>query len=172
MIKPVTLAATEYICLNMRERDRAEIFGMRSHDNALWLAAEVVRMAAEGRAVIAQHRGVPAGIAGANRLWPGCYTIWAFGTDRWPCVAVDLIRWARTDLKSWLLAGGAHRVQCESRSDHVDAHRLLERFGAERECVLRSYGRDGADYFLYAWVKHDVHRQTENPAAQGRSVPA
>ncbi|MGE0233246.1 MAG: hypothetical protein AB7S46_15815, partial [Flavobacteriaceae bacterium] len=148
----------------------AEIFGMRGHDNPMLLAHEVLAAATRGRSADAFSDRKPAAICGATPLWPGAFTIWAFGTNDWPQAAVDIARYALKDLKPWLLARGAHRVQCESRFDHTDAHALLERFGAVREAVLKSYGRDGADYFLYAWRKTDVLQQTEYSAAQAGAV--
>lgn len=155
-MQPITFGAIQYICLNMRERDRAEIYGMRSHDNPIWLSHEVLAYAAKGWARIAYDGTRPVSIAGATPMWSGVWTIWAFGTDDWPKGVVDLVRWTRNELKPWLLHHGAHRVQCESRFDHTEAHTLLERFGARRECTLSGYGRDGADYYLYAWRKADV----------------
>lgn len=155
-MQPITFGAIQYICLNLRERDRTEIFGMRSHDNPIWLTNEVVAYACKGKAAIAYAGKRPAGIVGVTPMWPGVFTIWAFGTDEWRSVAVDVVRYTRNDLKPWLLSRGAHRVQCESRFDHTEAHGLLERFGARRECTLSGYGRDGADYFLYAWRRDDV----------------
>ena len=143
---------------------------MRGHDNPLLLAHEVLSAATLGRAAIAFSEQRPAAICGATPLWPGTYTIWAFGTDAWADVAVDIARYALRTLKPWLLRRGAHRVQCESRFDHADAHALLERFGAVREGVLRSYGRDGADYFIYSWRKADVLQQTEHSPTQTCAV--
>lgn len=140
----------------MRAIDKAEIFGMRAHDNAVLLSYEVLAYATKGKAVIAYDDMKPAGIVGVTPMWPGVYTIWAFGTDDWRKVAVDIVRYTRNELKPWLLSHGADRVQCESRFDHLEAHSLLERFGARREAVLGGYGRDGADYFLYAWRRNDV----------------
>lgn len=172
LLQPISFAAVEYLCLNMRARDGAEIFGMRPHDNPLLLAHEVLAAAVRGRAQIAFHAGRPAAIVGVTSMWPRVWTIWAFGTDAWREVAVDVARHARNDLKPWLLKRGAHRVQCESRFDHVEAHALLERFGAVREAVLKSYGRDGADYFLYAWRREDVLCQAEYPRPETGAVAA
>jgi hypothetical protein len=151
-LTPITLTAVEYVCLNMREIDRAEVFGMRAHDDALILAREIVAVAPYGKVGVAAHEGRPAAIVGVTPLWPGVWSAWAFGTDEWDRVAIELTRYALRVLRPFILERGAHRMQCESRIDHVEAHRWLELLGARPESILRRYGRDGSDYVQFAWT--------------------
>ena len=152
-MKPISLEALEYICLNMRAADQAEVYGMRGHDDPFILAREVLITATYGKAAIASHQGRPAGVLGVSPMWPGVWSAWAFGTDDWPRCAVELTRYARNVLKPFILACGAHRMQCHSRFDHLDAHRWLKTLGAKHEATLGGFGRDGAAYHLFAWSK-------------------
>lgn len=152
-VTPVSLPALEYICLNMREVDRAEVFGMRGHDDPLLLAREVLITATHGKSAIACHAGLPAAVIGVTPSWPGVWVAWAFGTDDWSRCALDLTRYALRVLKPHILACGAHRMQCQSRFDHAEAHRWLELLGAKAESTLSGYGRDGSDYVMFAWTR-------------------
>lgn len=153
---PISLTAVEYLCINMRGIDRREIFGLRGHDNPHLLAREVVIASSYGRAAIAEHKGKPAGIIGACPMWPGVWTVFSFGTDDWPKCAMALSRYGKRVLAPFLLNAGVHRLQCESRIDHVDAHKWLSVMGAKPEGLLRGYGRDGSDYVMFSWRRGDV----------------
>lgn len=152
-MKQISLSAVEYVCLNMRESDRAEVFGMRAHDNPMILAKEIVAVAPYGKVGIADHQGRPAAIIGVTPMWPGVWSAWAFGTDDWPKVAIELTRYALRVLRPFILERGAHRMQCESRIDHVEAHRWLQTLGAEPEAILSRFGRDGTDYVMFRWSR-------------------
>jgi hypothetical protein len=145
--------------MNMRQADALEIFGLRGHDDPALLAKEVVLAATYGKAAIATHDGIPAALIGVSPLWPGVWSAWSFGTDQWASCAIELTRYAVRVLRPYLLDRGAHRLQCESRIDHSDAHRWLSALGARPEGVLRGYGRDGADYVMFSWRRDDVFRQ-------------
>lgn len=148
---PISFPAVEYLTFNMREIDAREIYGMRGHDDPLLLAKEVVLAATYGKAAIATDRGIPSGIIGVSPLWPGVWSAWSFGTDNWPKAVLQLSRFALRELRPFLLNRGVHRLQCESRIDHSDAHRWLSSMGAQREGILKGYGKDGADYVMFSW---------------------
>jgi RimJ/RimL family protein N-acetyltransferase len=50
---------------------------------------------------------------------------------------------------------GLWRIAGAVRADAQEAITLAEHFGFEREALMRQYGPDGADYYLYAWVRRD-----------------
>jgi len=135
----------------MREADQAEIYGMRSHDNPMQLAKEVVIAATFGKAAVAKHNGLPAAVVGVSPIWPGVWEAWAFGTDDWQKCAVSVTRYALGVLRPFILSRGAHRMHCASRIDHTEAHRWLQVLGAKPESILSGYGRDGSDYIMFAW---------------------
>lgn len=148
---PISLTAVEYLCLNLREIDAAEIYNMRGHDDPLLLAREVVYAASYGKAAIAEHNGRPAAIIGAAPLWPNVWTVFSFGTDDWPKCAMALTRYGKRVLTPYLMARGVHRLQCESRIDHIQAHKWLSVMGAKPDGLLGGYGRDGSDYVMFSW---------------------
>lgn len=153
-MKPITRADLDYICLKMRDSDKAEILGIRGYDNPLLIARETVYAASMGKAAIAYHNGRPAAVIGVSpKPWPHVWDAWAYGTDDLPKVVLSLTRYALTVLKPYLLRNHAHRLEAPSRIDHLQAHSWLRAMGARDEAILRHYGRDGADYCLFSWTK-------------------
>lgn len=150
----------------MREMDRREIYNMRGHDNPFQLAREIVLAATYGRAGIAERSGRPCGIIGVSPMWPGLWSAWSFGTDDWPKAVMELSRYGRSVLEPFVRARGAHRVQCESHIDHIEAHRWLMAMGATVEGRLRAYGRDGSDYLQFSWGTDYVHRKAARSKAR------
>lgn len=150
-MKPISLTAAEFICLNMREADRIEVFGLRNHDDPLLLAREVVLAASYGHAAISERNGKPTGIIGCTPLWSGVWSIFSFGTDDWPRSVIELSRYGHKVIRPFILNRGGHRAQCESYIDHTDAHRWLNSMGAECDGVLPGYGKDGKPYLMFSW---------------------
>lgn len=142
----------EFIALNMRDEDRAEIFGMRHDDNPITLAAETFNALRFGLGRIFYAEGRPAAVCGAVPRHPGVWYAFAYGTHEWGSVVRSVTAYARNELGP-ALRENAHRVECQSRFDHVSAHKWLAWLGAERESVLRQFGKDGADYFNYVWTR-------------------
>jgi RimJ/RimL family protein N-acetyltransferase len=156
LIRPITASAVIYLCCNMRPIDAAEIFNNRNHESPDRLADEVIVAAAFGKAGIAEIKGRPVGIVGVTPIWSGVWSIWSFGTAEWPKGVLSMTRFGVRVLRPYILERGAHRLQCESRIDHHDAHRWLKACGARVEGTLRRYGRDGTDYLQFAWTKDDA----------------
>lgn len=152
VLKPVTRSAVEYLCWNMREIDRAEIFGIRSHSDPSVLAKETAIIASYGKAIVIDVDNRPAAILGVSPMWAGVWSAWSFGTDQWTRAAPALTRYGLKHIGPYLRSR-AHRLQCESRVDHLEAHQWLRRLGAVEEGYLTGYGRDGSDYILFAWRK-------------------
>lgn len=153
MIRPISYAAVSYLAHNMRDEDAREIFNTLNHDDPDKLARETCLATALGKAGVAFRNGRPTGIAGVSPIRSGVWAAWAFGTVEWSLGIMDLTRFIKRDLRDYLERQGAHRLQCESRFDHVTAHRWLEMLGARREGVLHGYGRDGSDFIQFAWTK-------------------
>lgn len=150
---PISLSRVEYLCLNMRDIDRREIFGLSWHDNPILLAREVVLAASYGHAAVSERNGIPTGIIGCSPIRPGVWTLFAFGTDDWRKSALELSRYGRRVLRPFLEMRSAHRAQCESHIEHSEAHRWLMSMGARNDGVLPGYGRDGSDYIMFSWSK-------------------
>lgn len=168
-MKPITAGAVEYLCRNMRELDAREIYNLQDHDNPFRLARDVVLAATYGKAAIAEHGGKPAAIIGVSPLRAGIWSAWAFGTRDWSRCAIELTRYAANELRPFVIAR-AHRLQCESRVDHHDAHRWLQRLGARPDGLMRGYGRDGSDYIMFSWSRDDVFSTEASRAEAGTAA--
>ncbi len=147
------LLDVEYVCLHLRAADAREVFGVRHDDNPMSLAMETVEVVhAHGFGRVFYREGRPAAVCGAAERHPGVWVAFAYGTDEFGLVAGAVSRYALGELRSALMLAGAHRLEAQSRSDHVRAHAWLEWLGASRESVLVGYGSDGADYFNFVWT--------------------
>lgn len=158
MLTPVSYPDLEYICFNMRERDQDEIYALRPYDNPFRLAWDAnIAINNMGRGKISWVNGRPAAVAAFTQHHPGCWEVWMFGTDAFEKAALPLLGWVRREAIDILANVEAHRLQCDSKSDYVSAHRMIEAMGAERESVLRRYGKDGSDFIRFVWLKgeHD-----------------
>lgn len=152
VLNPITRADVSYICWNMRDIDKAEVYGLRGHTNPGLLTTEVIHAASVGKAGICYWNGRPAALIGISPLWPGVWTAWSFGTDDWSRCAGRLTRYALRELQPHVRER-AHRLQCESRFDHTEAHKWLLRIGAQIDGQMPGYGRDGSDYIMFSWRK-------------------
>lgn len=150
----IDLASIEYIALNMRERDRTEIFGLIPHDNPCRFAWEAYHgILNSGRGQIAWHNGKPAALAAFVEMWPGTWNVWMCGTDDFKPAAVPLLRWFRKAANEILSMCKGHRLQCDSRADYEEAHKLILAMGGLQEGPpMRRYGKDEADYVRYVWL--------------------
>jgi len=155
MLTEFNSSAFEFICLNMRETDKVEVFGMLAHDSPLQLAHEasyLIRNKGRSRIGWSDRTKRPAAMAAFTEDWPGMWSVWMFGTDDFKDCAIELVRWFRHEAKDILTVCKGHRLQCDSRYDHEEAHRMIKAFGAIEESRLRAYGKDGADYIRFVWL--------------------
>lgn len=144
------LASLAFIAINMRQADRDEIYNVIGHNNPFILARQALDAGRMGSAVIASdRRGRPCAVVGFTPKHPGVCAAYAFGTITFNDAALSLTRYALRVMKPALIKAGFHRLECESRIDHVDAHRWLERLGFKREGILKAYGSDRADYIQF-----------------------
>ncbi|GIK50358.1 MAG: hypothetical protein BroJett013_30550 [Alphaproteobacteria bacterium] len=97
--------------------------------------------------------GVPVACGGLMPLWRGVATAWGFATPLDGRLGVAI----RTQVRAAIgaleaAAGGLRRIEATARADFAAAQRFLVALGFEREALLRAYGPDGGDYWLYAWL--------------------
>lgn len=136
----------------MRESDREEILNLRPHDSEFQLAFEVyTHISTSGRGVVSWHRGYPAALAGFTESYPGVWEVFMFGTDDFKDALFPLMRWIKTEAKAILSVCKGHRLQCDSRSTHHEAHKLIKSMGGVPESTMRSYGKDSSDYIRFVW---------------------
>lgn len=156
IITPVTLGAVEMICRELREVDQREIYNLRPHDSWMILALEAYHVLTyKGRGVVAWVGGMPAAVMGFGELRPGVWDAVSFGTDRYEKAAFLLMRAGREMARDILRETDARRLQADARADNVKAHQFIEALGGKSESRMRSYGKDGADYVRFVWLRAD-----------------
>lgn len=143
------LGALLYITRRLRPRDREEIFANRWADDPDQLAMDTFN--AGDFQWIAYKDTIPVASIGAAPLWPGVWSVWAYGTDGWPRVVLALTKHVRRFMIPGLLNAGAKRAHCFALETHDDARRWLTALGAEAEAVLDNYGKDGQAFVCYSW---------------------
>lgn len=176
-------SSLEYICLHLRERDQREIYGLRSHDNPIRLAYEAHYMlTSQGRGRIAWHEGKPVAVLGFVESWPGLWDAVSFGTDEFPKVAFELMRYGRQEARSILRDVGGRRLQADAHIDNTDGHKFIETLGGKAEYDMRLYGKDGSTYRRFVWftgqerealnmeTSENVLRQIEEERSPGASA--
>jgi hypothetical protein len=149
-----------YVIDHLRECDIEELFATR-FDDPTPAGRETfyreVMLLADHMFVFGRER--PIAVAGANHVWPGCYSVYAFATDEFPRVALAVTRFIKRNLIPLLLHQGARRAQCASHERHLDAHRWLKHLGATAEGVYDNFGKDGSAFVVFRWLRDDVARQ-------------
>ena len=151
LVKP-TYPMMLHIASRLREEDKREQNALRWDDTDQALAATMMNFGSPAWIACAENPLEPVYAFGLTPLRPGVWSLWGFGTDRWPHVALKVTRWARRVIVPSLPEMG-HRVECYCLASKVSAHRWLERFGAVEEGTLRGYGRNGEDFKLFSWTK-------------------
>lgn len=148
----VDRSSLEYICLHLRERDKREIYGIRNHDNPIRLAWEAHHMlTSQGRGKIAWHDGKPVAVLGFVESWPGMWDAIAFGTDEFPQVAFELMRYGRKEAAQILKDVGGRRLQADAHIENIDGHKFIEALGGKAEFDMRLFGKDGSTYRRFVW---------------------
>ena len=154
MLSDIDYNSLEYLILNMRAQDRAEIYPLRWHDNPLQLAMEAhANIRNTGRGRVAWYKGRPCAMAAMCEDWPGVWVIWMFGTDDFRNGAVELLRWFRKEANDILTICKGHRIHADSLSTYDEAHKMIEAMGGRKEHTFRHYGKNGEDYTRYVWLK-------------------
>jgi len=152
-MKPVRadLGSLLYVCRNLRQADRDEIFATRWTDNPDELAAHAFQHWGEFSYIAHGQDGMPIASIGAVPAWEGVWSAWMMATDRFPEIGKQLTRWVKRSMIPAIVASGCHRAEARSCSDHTSAHRWMESLGAKPESVLRRYGREKQDFILFVW---------------------
>jgi hypothetical protein len=155
MLTEIDLHSLTYICLNLREVDRVEIYNMMEHDNPLQLAHEAHWLFTnKGRSRMGWHKGRPCAVIALTEDRPGVWHISMFGTDEFKAAAFECMRWARNNIPDMIHNHGGRRLQCDSHIDHHEAHKFLRTLGARVEGEpMKCYGKDGSTYLRFVWIE-------------------
>lgn len=139
------------VAMNMRDWDAREIFANRFHDDREQIARDAVRMGETVGWVSGLERPIAA--FGCFQMWPGVWSMWLFATDEFRHIGISMTKLIVRHIVPMLWNAGAHRLEARSMEGHHDAQRWLEVIGARREGTLKGYGRDGQDFYVYAWER-------------------
>lgn len=138
----------------MRPEDFAEIGCLWKTWDTRVLGIASVQTAVDGMAWSCWYDGQPAaayGFSHAAPFDPDHWQAWAFGTSKFKRCVPLITRHLKAVRP--IVERDCRRLQVLALDSHDLAHGWIEGFGAKREGVLRSYGRGGEDFYLYAWVK-------------------
>ena len=153
MIKDLCVRDASFIAANMRQADFEEIACLWKSWDTRALGVCAVETAVRGKVWSVWYDGQPAaafGFSHASAFDPDHWQAWAFGTDRFRR-CVPLITRHFNELRP-TLERECRRLQVLTHKEHDIAHTWIEALGGRKEGLLRSYGRGGEDFLLYAWV--------------------
>lgn len=145
-----------FIAANMRDADYREIGCLWKAWDTRALGRCALETAVDGMAWSIWDKGQPIaayGLSHASPFDPEHWQAWAYGTDRFKR-AVPLMTRHFDSIRD-VIRASCRRLQVITHTEHDLSHRWLERLGAEREGVLRAYGRNGEDFAVYAWVNQE-----------------
>ena len=152
-IGPVELEPILYIARNMRERDRHEIMATTTDERPESLAIKVFSGRSTGLGFVGYTAdGFPAGAFGAYEMWDGVYSMWMFGTERWPEVRLSMTRFGIKHVIPALFRDYGMKVgQCLSLSNYPEIHKWLKMLGAREDCRLQRWAKNGEDFTRFIW---------------------
>jgi hypothetical protein len=159
--------SVEYVCLHLRPADAREALGLCPHDSVVRLGYDVLTtLRNHGRGRVVWHRGEPAAVIGFAEYRPGVWQAVLLGTDHFPAVARDCLKWFRDTARELRDDFGARRVQVDSHIEHWDAHKFLRALGARPEGPpMRQYGKRGDAYQRFVWLAGENDKFISRKAA-------
>lgn len=101
-------------------------------------------------------RGEPAAACGWVPLWPGVVSLFAFGTDRWPEVAIGVTKYIRRFMMPTLAKARIHRAQALALADRDDVDTFLRSFDPTLVTEFPKFGGCGEDFRLYTWLREPL----------------
>ena len=168
-VRPGSVRDITYVAANMRDADRREIFCQRADEDVRALAM-TMSYVSPVHCYAAFEDCSPIAVFGASEQHPNMWTAWAFGTRRLRRAVPAITRFVRSRIAGALLDCGANRVEVRSIAGHDIAHRWLETLGAEREALLRGFGKGGEDFVLYAWRRDRFSPRGRPDTSDGRPM--
>ena len=160
MISPACVRDVSWIAAHIRQRDADEILCRTPYDTtitqaALWCFDTAME---DTRFVAYDKISTPVAAFGFSPSSnPALWSAWAFGTPGLRRIVPEITRTGfELLLPRFIKKYRPGRVEVRAREDHDLAHRWLRNLGAERECALPRYGRDGEAFVLYSWTDRRV----------------
>ena len=150
-IADLTFDSVKHVAINMRSKDREEIFATRWSEDPEVVAEMIETLKPIGFVALADD-GEPVCVLGAYEMWPKVLSVFMFATDRWNEVSIGTTKAVKRTLIPYALSEKFIRAECKSLSTHEDAHRWLESLGASKESEHPCYGKNGETFFTYSWT--------------------
>ena len=126
----------------MREIDRREVYASSHSNTPMEFARECLHY---GGFALLDAKGQAVGMGGVARQWDGVGNAWMVGTDD---LNKHIIEATRACLKA-INSNEWRRVQAWSADFHTESHLWLSRIGFTQAHKLKSWGRNGEDFFLF-----------------------
>jgi hypothetical protein len=149
-----------YVCANMREADRREIFACRYDDDAMALAGEYEVLQPQSVAFYAAFHAshyLPIALFGAWETSPGVGQVHLIATDRWRKVAGPVTRFLKSVTIPSLIEAGWRRGECRALASNSQSRKWLYYLGAREETILPALGKNGEDFVQLSWSAPHVH---------------
>lgn len=93
------------------------------------------------------------GVANNEDFNPNIGHAWLFGTRKKRRSIPAVTRFATTKWPELLKGAGLSRLEVRALEEHVQARRWIEACGAEYDCHLPYWGKNGETFIQYAWTK-------------------
>lgn len=90
---------------------------------------------------------------GIFEIWPGHGEAWLIPSDKIEDYKLKMIKTLRSYIDKITEEDQLVRLQASVREDFPVAHRFIEFMGFKREGLMKNYGPDGANHYLYARTK-------------------
>jgi RimJ/RimL family protein N-acetyltransferase len=92
-------------------------------------------------------------IFGVSELWPGVADLWMIPSVHINKHAMAVVRGAKAVIDKAVDDFETRRLQITVREDNQIAYRFARALGFDVECLMKSYGPEGADYYLMSRIK-------------------
>lgn len=104
-------------------------------------------------AVTVVSKEKPLAVFGAFNFSPGVMHVWGIVSETVRSYPLAFHKTCEKLLTFYEVHDKPRRIQIEVRKDYTGGQRWAESLGFQQEGLMRKYGPDGSDYYLYARVK-------------------
>tara|TARA_B100000902_G_scaffold367574_1_gene390284 strand:+ start:5609 stop:6136 length:528 start_codon:yes stop_codon:yes gene_type:complete len=151
-----TIADIYEVALEMRKRDLEELLAVTNCDNREELATHLAIMWGSN------INNTYVFCDGDEKICCLTYTplrdgVWSFGlfaTNSFNKIYISLTKFILRVIIPHFNAINAHRVECQSIANYEYVHKWLEFIGLKRESTLKGYGKNGEDFYNFAYVRN------------------
>lgn len=156
MLKPLSLDDLKYICRNMREQSRKEVFACSKVEDPDAMATALFEHASYF--AFSEHLERPIYAGGMYLLDPaaGIWGTWGFGTDEFPRVGIAVAKFTRRKAVPAVARMGGRRIESKCIAGLSEVDKWMTIMGAKKEALLSNFGKNGEDFNLWVWDLSDV----------------